>query len=305
MRPLRDGLPALQSVLPCVNTLLGGTSMTAVAKRRLAVFALVSANLILFSCSTASNAPQPGTPGFFWAAAKQTYAAGDYQKTVENLGDILSGQSEYVARAQPWMLVLTSGMAQGYMELAEAYDKGAHANRAQTTNFRRQVNTFRGNANTLSLQFADLFSKLDGKEDSVTLAFAYPTGTATEDLLLNKVAGGIWPRESDIEGIQKRAIARGVVLATCRAVGAKNDPAKAVDLLKTGDAKVARVTFLQAMASTLFEQSQLYSHNKLDQPDKMKIFCSRAQDALKQLPASKDSADLDKKIQAALKKTKA
>jgi hypothetical protein len=88
-------------------------------------------------------------------------------------------------------------------------------------------------------------------------------------------------------------------------VGARNDPAKALDLLKTGDAKVVRATFVQAMATTLYEQSQLYARNKLDQPDKLKIFCSRAQDAMKQVPASKEAADLNKKIQAALKKTAA
>ncbi len=276
--------------------------MTAMAYRRVAVWVFLSANLILLSCSS-SNAPEPGTPGFYWAAAKQTYAAGDYQKTSENLGNILSGQNEYVARAQPWALVLTSGMAQGYMDLAEAFDAGSHANRAQTTNFHRQVNTYRTSANTLALQFAETFSKFPAKDPNVDLEFAYPTGSPTEDLLLDKVRGGAWPRESDLDTVQKRAIERAVLLATCRAVGAKNDPAKALELLKGGDAKVPSGTFIAAMAAALFEQSQLYARNRLDQPDKMKIFCTRAQDALKQAPASKDTQDLDKKIQAALKKS--
>jgi hypothetical protein len=43
----------------------------------------------------------------------------------------------------------------------------------------------------------------------------------------------------------------------------------------------------------------------MDDPDKMKIFCSRAQDALKLLPASKQTDDLNKKIEATLKKSKA
>jgi hypothetical protein len=62
---------------------------------------------------------------------------------------------------------------------------------------------------------------------------------------------------------------------------------------------------VSSMADSLFEDSQFYAHNKMDQPDKMKILCSRAQDALKMAPASKVSADLDKKIQAAMKKAKA
>lgn len=275
--------------------------MTAMAKRRVAVGALLSANLILFSCS-GSNAPQPGTPAFYWAAARETYAAGDYQKTIENLGNIVSGQNEFVARSQPWLLVLTSGMAQGYMDLAESFETGSHINRAQITNFHRQVNTYRGVANTLALQFADAFSKFQSKDEYVTLAFAYPTGSPTEVVLLNKVAGGAWLPDAELDTAQKRAIEHAVLLATCRAAGAQNDPAKALDLLKTSDAKVPRATFIQAMAAALYEESQLYTRNRMDQPDKLKIFCTRAEDALKQTPASKESADLDKKIQAALKK---
>src|SRR6185437_3529708 len=98
--------------------------MIDMAKRTTAILAVVSANLILFSCG-GDNAPKPGTPAFYWAAAKETYAAGDYQKTVEHLGNIVSGQNEYVARAQPWLLVLTSGMALCYMDLAESFDPHA------------------------------------------------------------------------------------------------------------------------------------------------------------------------------------
>ena len=277
--------------------------MTDMASRRVGLWALIAVNLIVLSCST-SNAPQPGTPAFFWAAAKETYAAGDYQKTVEHLGNIVSTQNEYVARAQPWMLVLTSGMVQGYMDLAKAFDDGAHANRSQATNFHRQVNTYQGAANTLALQFADTFSKFQSKDEFVTLAFAYPTGSPTEVMLLNKVAGGAWLPEAEIDTAQKRAIEHALLLATCRAAGAKDDPAKAQDLLKTGEAKVPRAAFVQAMAVALYDASQLYSRTKLDQPDKMKVFCGRAQEALKTIPDSKDGQDLDKKIQAALKKVK-
>ena len=38
---------------------------------------------------------------------------------------------------------------------------------------------------------------------------------------------------------------------------------------------------------------------------RVKVFCGRAQEALKTIPDSKDGQDLDKKIQAALKKVKA
>ena len=271
-----------------------------------ALWALVAANLLLLSCSGGGGgAPQPGTPGFYWAAAKTTYAAGDYQKTLENLGNILSGDNEYVARARPWMLVLSSGMVQGYMDLAKSYDAGGKANHAQATNFHRQVNTYQSTANTLALQFAETFAKFQSKDEFVTLAFPYPpSGSPTDVPLLLKISGGAWLPEADIETAQKRAIEHEVVLSTCRAAGAKDDPGKAQDLLKSSDAKVPRAAFVAAMANALYDTSQLYARTKLDQPDKMKIFCTRAEEALKSIPDSKDSQDLEKKIQASLKKSK-
>jgi hypothetical protein len=191
------------------------------------------------------------------------------------------------------------------MDLGDAFEAGAKSNRSQTTAFRRQVNVYRGSANRMALQFAETFGNFQNKDEYLTFAFPYPTGSPTEVVLLTKVANGVMPPALEVDTAQKRAIERAVLLMTCRAVGAPDDPAKAQDLLRAGDAKVPRATFVHAMATALFEESQLYTRSKMDDPERMKIFCSRAQDALKLLPASKETDDLNKKIQAALKKSKA
>src|SRR5262245_46257001 len=90
--------------------------------------------LILTSCAE-NNAPQPGTPAFFWKSARDTYAAGDYTRTMDNLEKICSSQNDFTARAQPWLLVLTSGSAQGYMDLADSFEAGARSNRANAPAF--------------------------------------------------------------------------------------------------------------------------------------------------------------------------
>jgi hypothetical protein len=48
----------------------------------------------------------------------------------------------------------------------------------------------------------------------------------------------------------------------------------------------------------------LYVGDKLDQPQKVEIFCQRAQAALSGVPESKEAKDLNARIQAALKKAK-
>ncbi len=41
------------------------------------------------------------------------------------------------------------------------------------------------------------------------------------------------------------------------------------------------------MAGMLFEQSAIYARDKRDDPDKLAIFCQRAQEALKTVPYRK------------------
>ena len=57
------------------------------------------------------------------------------------------------------------------------------------------------------------------------------------------------------------------------------------------------------MAATLFDQAQLYGVQKLDDSGKLKIFCTRALDALKTVPETKQTKDLSTKITKSLKIT--
>jgi len=52
-----------------------------------------------------------------------------------------------------------------------------------------------------------------------------------------------------------------------------------------------------------FKQSQLYGPRKRADPDKFKLFCNRALEALKTVPETKQTKDLSTKIAKYLKKT--
>jgi hypothetical protein len=279
--------------------------MSLTAQRTLCILAPVSAFLLCLSCSTGPKAPEKGTPAFFWQAAQETYAAGDYVKTLEHLDNLTATDNEFTARALPWSLVLTSGTAAGYMELADNYVIGARTNKSDPSGFRRTVSDSRGTANRLALQFADNFAKFDKlKGDPITLAFAFPKGSGAQVSQMSKVTNGIALAQPDADMLQKRMLERGVILALCRATGAPDDSAKTADLMKTGEAKIARPTFMLAMAQALYEESQLYTSTKLDQPQKLEILCHRAQDALKALPDTKDTKELNAKLEKALKNKK-
>jgi hypothetical protein len=288
-----------------ISNALGGIFIViAMAKRIGAVGAVICANLILSSCSSGPRAPEKGTPAFYWAAAGESYAAGNYLKTLENLERVAATDNEYTARAQPWLLVLSSGMAGGYMEIADYFESGARINKADPTVFRKQVSQCRGTAGQLSLIFADaLLAFQKGKDDPVLMAFPFPNGSPGAVPVLTKVANGMLPQPGEIETGLKNGIVRAVLLNTCRAVGTPNNPAKAQELFKAGDVKVPRATFVLAMADALHNGAQLYGRNKLDDPAKLKIFCGRAQEAIKAIPSTKETKELETKIQNTLKKS--
>lgn len=271
--------------------------------RVLSAIVIAGGGLLATSCSSGPEPPRPGTPAFFWSAAKETYAAGDYQKTSEHLAHIYRTENPYTARAQAWNLILTSGMAKSYMDLADYFDYGARARAMNPGQFRRQASDFRTYASRLALQFAETFNDFDkgNKDPKVALDFTYPEGSALASPQIAKIGHGDLPTPAVLDDIRRQHLKTGVVLATCSALGVPEDTAKAQQIFKTGPVQVPRETFLFAMANALHEQAQLFGRTKLDQPQRLKMFDSRALDLVKTLPQTKEAAALSVKIQKSLK----
>jgi hypothetical protein len=260
--------------------------------------------LTLISCSSAPSGPEKGTPAFYWQAAKETFATGDNMKALEHL-DRLIDDKDYGARALPWSLVLAGGMATGYADLADQYEAGARMNKTDPTWFRRHVSEYRTIAKQLSLQYADRWSKFAGSQgDTVALAFGYPKGSATQSPQLTRVASGITLPPADVDLALSHTVQRGILMEACRAAGSPDDPAKGESVLKDAETKISRTTFAMAMADSLYNLSQMYTPLKADEPEKLRIFCERADEALKNVPDSKDKKALAGKIEKALKKKK-
>jgi hypothetical protein len=258
------------------------------------VFAIAGSSLIAISCSSGPQAPQPGSPAFYWAAAKSTYGTGDFVKASENLSQLIRSDNEYSARAQPILMVLSAGMARAYMDLADNFDEGARANRANPMPFRRQATLFRGYASAAALQGAEIMHKYltTPKVDTVGFEFPYPNGSAAEPVQLQRVAKGMLFPDAEIEQLQRAMVQRGVLMAAARAVGARDDVAKALEIFKQGDVKIPRATFLLSMAKCLHDQAGLFGPRKLDQPQRVAMLCKEAEEAVKAVPEGKETKDL-------------
>jgi hypothetical protein len=261
--------------------------------------------ILLTSCSTGPQPPAPGTPAFIWNAAKSAYHGGDFTKTSENLLQLTSGDSEFAGRARPWSILVSAGLAQGYSDLADAYEAGARANRQNPTPFRKQVAILRSMAAAASVEFTEgvhLFQAKD-KDPNVTLAFEFPTGAATEPPNLRKVSAGMLMQDSEKDLLQAAMLQRGVLLAVTRAMNADGDAAKTLEQFKAGEPQTPRAVFLYAAARRLYDQSGLFGSTKLDQPNRLKMMYRQALEALQSIPETKDTKALSSRIQAAMKKT--
>jgi hypothetical protein len=262
--------------------------------------------LVAVSCSSGPAPPAKGTPPFLWSWAGETFATGDYQKTAEHLEGLAKTDNEFSARARPWRLVLLAGLVQGYIDLGEAAESGARNNKAGPGPYRKLMSDYRSHGSRRALEFAQAFGQFEKSQSTgdVTLAFTIPKGSAAPGPEINRMAAGFATPGQAGESMVAQALQRGVLLASSRAAGAPDDPAKARELLKSPPAAVPRNTFLLAMAQSLYDQAQLFHRKKLDLPDKFSFFMTQAGDVLKALPETKESKELTKKIQAALKDAK-
>jgi hypothetical protein len=262
--------------------------------------------ILLTACSSGPKAPEKGTPAFYWQAAKETQAAGELGKTNDHLSKILKGENEFTTKAQIWKLVLVSGMAKGYMEMADAFENGARANKTNQMAFRRTASDLRNAANALALEVAEVYGNFQqkNKDTEVVLAFPFPSASPAMVPQWGKATVGQMLPPDEIESGIKNSVKRTVMLASCSAVSAKDDVAKASELFKAGEVKVPRAAFVTYMASALYDESQLYGSMKLNIPERMKIFLSKADEALKSVPESKETKDLAARIEDAAAKIK-
>lgn len=267
---------------------------------------LLTLSFCSLSCSSGPRAPEMGTPAFYWAAAKETFAAGDYVKTIDHLDRAMKGSAEYDAQARPWLLVLTGGLFRGYAELADAFETGARANRANPAVFRRHTSDFRRFARGLSLQFAENVRAFETKNpgEQVALAFEFPGGSQAQPPQLSQITSGAVPTQTTVADVTKRMIQRNLILAVAQASGAGEDSSKAQQIFISGEVKVPRNDFRLFLGQMLQEQAELYGRTKLDEPERVKLFSQEAETAIKGLPESKEVKTLNEKIKKALKPSK-
>jgi hypothetical protein len=244
---------------------------------RIAAFLVVIAALGTIACSTPAPVAN-ARADFYWSAARETYAAGDYTKTADHLEHLIADRNPYTDRAIPWYLVVTSGMAGGYMELADQYTAGAHSNKEAAAAFRIKASAYRTLAGQWAMQFAQNADKFQQIPlGPLHLGFALPKGSAAEPDLLAQIASGEELQTADAETAEVLTLQRAVLMAVCQALGARDNVAKAGQILAQDRSEEPRATFAAAIAEMLDARAKLYARNRLDEPAKLAALQARAE----------------------------
>jgi hypothetical protein len=244
---------------------------------RIAKLGILFGIIFLAACSGPATI-RVGSPDFYWSAARETYSAGDYAKSADHLEHLIDNDNPYTAKAVPWYLVLASGMAAGYMDLADQYAAGARIRKTDGLAFHRKATDYRTMASKLVLRFAQNADKIGRVPlGSLPLAFPLPKGNPANPALFAQIARGIELSPADAQMAEMLAVEHSVLMTTCLAVGAPNDVAKTEEILGRPSASASRDTFGKAIALMLDKEANLYTRNQLDDPVKLASVRARAE----------------------------
>ena len=255
--------------------------MTISRRGYLAIVLTAGLMAVLSSCSKPGVSAARPESAAQWSAANERYMSGDYLKAIADLDGLLEPGNPYEGRALPLSLALTSGVAAGYIDIAECYAAGARANKAKAVAFKRKASVYRALANHMVLQFAERARKIDQiPGGNIQLAFAPPRGNGSEPPLAAKIANGIEVEQSDEDATTTLAVERGVLMSVASAAGSANNFAKVAPLLQRGGVLVPRAIFLKSVADSLERESQLYGRRGLDDASKMTMLKNLAQNVV-------------------------
>jgi hypothetical protein len=262
-----------------------------------------AAAIVLFAgCSSGdkpAGPPRPGTIAHSWYSAGEAYKAGDYSRAMQHLADLATKNREYRERARYWLIVVAGGVADGYRELANAYDSASKQNRTASWDYSRKTGEIRTMAGNAALTFAENVRDVL-KEPKFNFDFGFPTGSAAEPSQMVRLNKGLTLQAADHEAARQAAAQRGVVRFAAALAGAPNDPAKAAAQF----ANPPRDAVLAAIAQNLLSAADLYANKKLDMPRRGNALCKVAMEAVALLPNGKERQQLESKAKEELKRFK-
>lgn len=249
--------------------------------------------------------PKPGSPAFKWNSAQEAYKKGDYGKTITTLVELSEKKGEFTEQARPWAMVMSGGMANAYMELADKYAEGTKKTRGDAMPFRRSNNEYKGKATASALQFIEMARSYvaESKAADAKFVFEMPDAVFTEPGQYAKITKGLPVPPAEIAGMELAVVRREIANEASLALGSPKDAAKARAAYAGGSATAKGPDFLFMTAKQLWNIGEMFGQKKLNQPARYTHAAyATAVQALGMVKDNKEAAALLKKITEADKK---
>ncbi len=257
--------------------------------------------LTLTSCGTQEGGPHRGSAEWFIAEAETSYGAGDYDGALENLDMVAGSKSELAGRATLWMLAINGGLARGYKALGDAYAKGAEKLKDEGFELLPHVQQYRRDARRYAIAFTEEVGPARqriGDSPTVSLQFPFPEGKAEPSEVLENLAKGEKPNPAQLQNAVPYAIQRGFVLQATAMAGVGEDAEQARKLFQTPPVEVPAVPFQFALGDSLWQLSELFGRDELNEPNVQGAMLNLALQCLGPALQSEDEAHKDLKKKA-------
>jgi hypothetical protein len=262
--------------------------------------------LLLISCSTQSNQPNPATPEGRFELAKRELSAARFDKALDYTEKILRDTPNHELATSAFMmeLVIHGGLAEGYRQIGKVFADGRNMSRdvRVKNDFRFKAFDYYKSEKARLLQFAerfDGFSKKMDRSKPIVFQGVYPAIEAGPRIFLEKVKKGMTISDEDQQKDAEGELRNGVLTMATALAGVGEDRAKAKAMYAAATVSVDPADFLFAVSKFFHEQDALFDTMQLNELQNMRTFCDRTSKTVTESLSLLKSKGDKKKIDAA------
>ncbi len=245
--------------------------------------------LILVSCSGGTDSgkskPLRNTPEFAYNEAKEAMSSIKIEKAISLTNEVMTRfpNSVQAQRARILRIVLLSGLAHGYGDLADAYitgfEKGSkNAGQLRSTAFdfyRKKKNAVLGFNDACDYMLQNYSDKAD-----YLLDCDFPSKEASMNRLIEEVKKGNLLDSEQLRIAEEQELREGILVSLATFLGAEGDRNKARKLLEEGSRPLDPAEFFVKAGRIFLDDQKLFGRKTLNEIQYYRLFFQKAQQCL-------------------------
>lgn len=252
--------------------------------------------MIGMGCSGGEPAgPRGGSPEWHWENASAYYDRSEYKKMVAELDVVAERDTPLNERAVLWRTAILAGLAQGYMELGDAYREAIEEKEDLRSAYQNPMQQADSYARQYSIELAESLGEVEKAMSGEKLVcdFPFPGGAATPPPDLEAIRSAKPTKREQLFTATELTLRRGMILAVTELCGFGDGPEfapAARSSFESGPTESPLDEARLTVAKILLDTSLVFSRTRLNQGDVRKIFIDRAEQWNKPYLESEDEA---------------